>query len=114
MSDLFLQTLQLGTLMERCKLLENGAVKLTTPQKTSVSTDSPNRSRFASLNRAIGTPKSVKLIEISVQTSNTNKSSSDLKTWLCGELTLESTYQNGLKGKKCRKHAKMSIFIRSS
>ncbi|XP_043286356.1 uncharacterized protein mus304 [Venturia canescens] len=76
------QALQLGSLMERCKLLESGAVKLTQPQKAVMSAESPNRSRFGQLNRSVAAVKTVKVSEISVQTSGFSATDRILKTLL--------------------------------
>ncbi|XP_076643967.1 mutagen-sensitive 304 [Halictus rubicundus] len=81
-TQLELQTFEVGNLMERCKLLETGNVKLTEPCAINLNT-SMNKSKFnSSMNRtSISVVKPVKLRESSVQVTLQDKNSYILKTW---------------------------------
>ncbi|XP_076249757.1 mutagen-sensitive 304 isoform X2 [Calliopsis andreniformis] len=81
-TQLELQTFEVGNLMERCKLLESGNVKLKEPHTANLNV-SMNKSRLSSpVNRLlISNVKSVKVKESSVQTNIHNKSNCFLKTW---------------------------------
>ncbi|XP_012270881.1 uncharacterized protein LOC105694610 [Orussus abietinus] len=71
-TQLDFQTLQLSGLMEKCKLLESGSVKLTEPHainKESVLTSTLN----TSISRSTNKEKSIKVCEISVQTDRDKK-----------------------------------------
>ncbi|XP_076294227.1 mutagen-sensitive 304 [Lasioglossum baleicum] len=81
-TQLELQAFEVGNLMERCKLLETGNVKLTEPCAISLNT-STNKSKFnSSMNRtSVSTAKPVKLRESCVQVALQDKNSYILKTW---------------------------------
>ncbi|XP_033358994.1 uncharacterized protein LOC117238296 [Bombus vosnesenskii] len=80
-TQLELQMFEVGNLMERCKLLENGNVRLTEPHINL--NISMKRSKFDSpKNRpSIVTTKPVRVKETSVQTNTLNKSSYISKIW---------------------------------
>ncbi|XP_015429517.1 PREDICTED: uncharacterized protein LOC107186210 [Dufourea novaeangliae] len=81
-TQLELQTFEVGNLMERCKLLETGNVKLKEPHTVNVNF-SMNKSRFNSpMNRtSISTVKSVKVRETCIQATIRDRNSYFLKTW---------------------------------
>ncbi|XP_076163549.1 mutagen-sensitive 304 isoform X2 [Ptiloglossa arizonensis] len=81
-TQLELQTFEVGNLMERCKLLENGSIKLIEPHSINLNV-STNKNKFNSLTKrpAISNMKQVKVKETCVQTNMHNKSSYCLKTW---------------------------------
>ncbi|XP_078039018.1 mutagen-sensitive 304 [Augochlora pura] len=77
-----LQTFEVGNLMERCKLLEAGNVKLTEPCSVNLST-SIKKSKFnSSMNRAsMSMARPVKVKESCVQATLQDKNNHILKTW---------------------------------
>ncbi|XP_043250218.1 uncharacterized protein LOC122396138 [Colletes gigas] len=81
-TQLELQTFEVGNLMERCKLLEGGTIKLTEPHATSLNV-SMNKNRFCSqMKRSLlSNKRPVKVKETCVQTNMHNKSLYCLKTW---------------------------------
>ncbi|CAL7938753.1 unnamed protein product [Xylocopa violacea] len=81
-TQLELQALEVGKLMERCKLLEGGNVRLTEPHTANLNV-SGHKSRFnTSINRSpISNRKSVKVKEICVQTKIDNRNSYFLKVY---------------------------------
>ncbi|XP_031841815.1 mutagen-sensitive 304 isoform X2 [Nomia melanderi] len=81
-TQLELQTFEVGNLMERCKLLETGNVKLTDPRAINLNTFM-NKSKFnSSMNRTlISTTKPRKAKDSCVQATIQDKTSYFLKTW---------------------------------
>ncbi|XP_015592175.1 uncharacterized protein LOC107266325 isoform X2 [Cephus cinctus] len=73
------QSLELGNLLERCKLLESGSVKLTEPH--SVNAERSGRNRFnTTINRTSSAIKTAKISEVSVQVNVPDKKNYRLKT----------------------------------
>ncbi|XP_066601091.1 uncharacterized protein [Prorops nasuta] len=81
-TQLELQTLQLGNLMERCKLLENKSLKLTEPCTANIETPSRNKHN-ALLNQSMSTSMmgGFKGKENSIQVNIYDKSSYSLKSF---------------------------------
>ncbi|XP_043799575.1 uncharacterized protein LOC122718535 [Apis laboriosa] len=82
-TQLELQTFEIGNLMERCKLLESGNIKLTEPHTINLNL-SMNKNKFSSpKNRSsVSIMKSIKVKDTYVQTSKMiNKSNHFLKIW---------------------------------
>nr|XP_033329578.1 uncharacterized protein LOC117222151 [Megalopta genalis] len=77
-----LQTFEVGNLMERCKLLETGNVKLTEPCSINLNTSMKKNKFNSSTNRtSMSMAKPVKVKESCVQATLHDKSSHILKTW---------------------------------
>ncbi|XP_053986293.1 uncharacterized protein LOC128880332 isoform X1 [Hylaeus volcanicus] len=83
-TQLELQTFEVGNLLERCKLLESGGIKLTEPHTINlINNVSMNKSRFNSPMKrsSISNAKQTKVKEICVQANIHNRGSYCLKTW---------------------------------
>ncbi|KOC65099.1 ATR-interacting protein mus304 [Habropoda laboriosa] len=81
-TQLELQAFEVGNLLERCKLLESGNVKLTEPHSINFNTFVNRNKCNSPVNRSlISSTKSIKVREACVQANVHNKSSHFLRIW---------------------------------
>lgn len=78
-TQLDLQALEIEKLLERCKLLESGHIKLIEPHTANLMSPSTNR-RSNIMNRSIVGTKSIRGKDVNIQTNTYNRSSYYLKT----------------------------------